>query len=194
MKAMWKIIVSYLLAKCRAFKAWVRKEPSVAIALLALIVSIYSMRLFRQDFIATHRPYVYAISGLTEKNGMSVIDAKTVLIGCFNAPARIISEESYYLVVDTNENGEESIRETVYQKKFTSEDILYPSDQPKRKITLLGDYDFKKKASELDTGIIRRKIRIDYKELSSDRTYFFEGNWDYNRKHDLWENKDKFGN
>jgi hypothetical protein len=180
---MWKIIVSYLLAKWGAFIACVRKNASVIIALLALIVSICSMHLLRQDFIATHRPYVYAISKETDPN--------TVFISCFNAPARIISEEFYYLVVKTKENGEEDINQ-IYKHEFPSGNILYPYVPPTRRLTIL--YDVKKKALELDPRIIRRKVKIDYKEISSDRTYFFEGNWDYNSVHDLWEDKDKFGN
>ena len=101
---MWKIIVTYLLAVCGTFIAWVQKNPSVVIALCALGVSVYSMYLSRQAFIATHRPYVYAISRTT-KNG--TMDLNTVLVGCSNAPARIISEEFSYLVVKTKGNDEE---------------------------------------------------------------------------------------
>jgi hypothetical protein len=121
------------------------------------------------------------------------MDLNTVLVGCFNAPARIISTEFSYLVIDTNTNGEEIVRETKYKKKFPAEDILSPSEQPKKQLTVT--YDFKKKDLGLDPTIkFRRKVRIDYKELSSNRTYFFEGNWDYNRTFDVWEDKDKFGN
>jgi len=186
---MWKIIATYLLAIYEAFIAWVQKNPSVVIALCALGVSVYSMYLSRQAFIATHRPYVYAISRIV--NG--AMDLNTVLVGCSNTPARIVSEEFSYLVVKTKENGEEIVREIEYQKKWSDKNILHPSEQPKMQLTV--PYDFKKKALGLNPEIkFRRKVRIDYKELSSNRTYFFEGNWDYNKDYDLWEDKDKFGN
>jgi len=174
----------------RKLKACLQENASVVIALCALIVSVYAMYLARQDFIATHRPYVYAISRIAVKGAL---DLKTVLIGCSNAPARIISIEFTYLVVETEGNAEEIILETDYQENRSREHILHPSDPPTKQLTVL--HDFKKKALGLDPQVkFRRKVRIDYMELSSNRTYFFEGNWDYNRAHDLWEDKDMFGN
>ena len=193
---MWKIIVTYLLAKWGAFIAWVQQNPSVIIALCALFVSMYSMLLSRQAFITTHRPYIYAVSR-SENDSM---DLNTILVGCSNAPARIISSEISYFIFDTKANGEEIIRDIKFQKKFPDEDLLHPSEKPKKQITVI--YDFKKNALGLEPGMkfkypeikFRRKVRIDYKELSSNRTYFFEGNWDYNRDYDVWEDKRRFGN
>jgi len=181
--------MTYLIAKWGAFIAWVKQNPSVVIALCALMVSVYSMYLSRRAFITTHRPYVYAISR-TLKDAM---DLDTVLVGCSNAPARIISTEFSYLVIDIKVNGEEIVRKIEFQKKWSNENILHPSEHPKQQISVT--YDFKKKALGLDPEIkFRRKVRVDYKELSSNRTYFYEGNWDYNRKFDVWEDKSKFGN
>ncbi len=181
--------MSSLHAVWSAIIVWVQKNPSVVIALCALTVSVYTMLLSRRSFITTHRPFIYAISRTLK----GTMDLNMVLIGCSNAPARIISIEFYYLVIDTKANGEETVREIVFQKKWTNKNILHPSEQPKQQISTT--YDFKKKVSELDPEIkFRRKVRIDYKELSSNRTYFSEGNWDYNRKYSVWEDKNKFGN
>ena len=187
---MWKIIVPYLFAVCKAFIAWAQKNPSVVIALCALGVSVYSIYLTRQAFIATHRPYVYAIN---RKDNKGTLDLNTVLLPCFNAPAKITNREFYYVAVKTKENGKESY-ETKFEKKFPNEILLYPTEIPTSQISI-ARYDFKKEILEKDPKVkLRRKVRIDYKEFSSDRTYYFEGNWDYNSVYDLWEDKDKFGN
>jgi hypothetical protein len=181
------------IKKWHKLLGWWQKYALTVIALCALLVSLYSVYLSRQDFIATHRPYVYAISRQTKENGKTVMDLNTVLIGSSNAPAIIISQEFYYLVVETKGNGEEIIRKTEYQREFPCQNILHPSEQPRNQVTIL--HDFRKKALGLDPEIkLRRRVRINYKELSSDRTYFFEGNWDYNRDYDLWEDKNMFGN
>ncbi len=182
--------MTYLLAKWGTLMAWTKKDPPIVIALCALMVSVGTMLLSRRDFISTHRPYVYAISRSLE----NTMDLNTVLIGCSNAPARIISIEFSYLVIETKENGKEIVRETAFQKNFSNKNIIHLSEKPRQQISVI-KYDIKKKVLELDPEIIfRRKVRIDYKELSSNRTYFFEGNWDYSRKYDVWEDKDKFGN
>jgi len=128
------------------------------------------------------------------------MDLDTVLIGCSNAPARIISSEITYFIFDTNTDGEEIGRDIKFQKKFPYEDLVYPSEQPRKQINV--KYDFIKNALGIDGGWdhrdpeikFRRKIRINYKELSSNRTYFFEGNWDFSRDHYIWVDKSKFGN
>lgn len=188
--------MAYLLAKWRALMACVKKDPPVVIALCALIVSVGTMLLSRQTFIATHRPYVYAVS----RSVKGVMDLNTVIVHCSNAPARIISSEITYFIFDTKTNGEEIVRDLKFRKKFPDDDLVYPSEASTRQITVIG-YDFKKKALGLEPGMkfkdpeikFRRKVRIDYKELASNRTYFFEGNWDYNRDYDVWEDKSKFG-
>jgi hypothetical protein len=177
---------------------------AVLIALFALGVSAYSVNLTReatnlarqatdlarQDLIAAHRPYVYVSSREDDKGTM---DLKSVLLCCLNAPAKIIGQEFYYVVVKTEGNGEQEVSDTrAWDLSFTH-DVVYPSEKTSTQIFF--PYDFKKEILAKDQEIkLRRKARIDYKELSSDRTYYFEGNWDYDRKLNVWKSTGMFGN
>ena len=170
-------------------KGWLRENISIIIAAFAFIVSVYSIWLSQKDFIATHRPYVYVSNRRGKKGNM---DLKSVMIHCLNAPAKVINREFYYVVAKTEENGEEEITKTIpWELPFTSF-LLYPTEETSRQIFY--PYEFTKEILAKDPEVkLRRKVRIDYKELSSDRTYYFEGIWDYNRQYDIWETKNMSG-
>jgi hypothetical protein len=164
------------------------QEYAFFIAILALCVSTYSAYLSRKEFIAAHRPYVYVSNRRDDKGTM---DINTVIIRSLNAPAKIVSKKFYYMVVKTNENDEESY-DIKYEQDFTRESTVYPSETTTAQLTVL--YDFRKEILAADPNIkLRRRVRINYKELSSDRSYFFEGNWDYNRNYNVWENINLLG-
>ena len=157
------------------------QEYAFIIAVLALGVSIYSAYLSRREYIAAHRPYVYA-STRTHENGSA--DVHTVIVRSLNAPARIINQEFCYMVVSPMESGEDN-HEMKYERKFTDESIVYPSATTTAQLTVL--YDFEKEILATDPNVtLRRMVRIDYKELSTSRKYFFEGYWDYNREYNVW--------
>ncbi len=169
-------------------KGWLRENVPIIIAVLAIIASIYSINLSTKDFIATHRPYVYAVSRRKPENNKSVMDVKTVLYPCLNVPAKITNHEIYYEIVKTNKNDEEEIRKIPIESLGPI--VLYPTATPETQQTIL--YDFEKEV--LDPNVkLKRKIKIEYKELSSDRTYHFEGIWDYNKVCNVWEVNDMFG-
>jgi len=164
------------------------QEYAFLIAVLALCVSIYSAYLSRKEFIVTHRPYVYVSS---RRDDMGTMDVNTVIVRSLNAPAKILDQEFYYVTVKAKENDEESY-DIKYKKQFTHESIVYPSESTTAQLTVL--YDFKKEILEADPNVkLRRRVRIGYKELSRDRKYFFEGNWDYNRNYNVWETNNMFG-
>ena len=157
------------------------QEYAFIIAVLALSISIYSAYLSRNEYIAAHRPYVYA-SSRRHDNGNADVD--TIIVRSLNAPARIVNQEFYYMVVSPKENGEDN-HEIKYERKFTNESIVYPSATTTAQITVL--YDFEKEILATDPNVkLRRMVRIDYKELSTSRKYFFEGYWDYSRKYNVW--------
>ncbi len=173
-------------------KGWLRENMSIIIAILAFIVSVRSICLSTKDFIVTHRPYVFVDTLIKTENGKSVFDDNIVVNTCINAPARIVNREFYYIVIKTNENGGDS-QEIKYESKLPCKLMLYPSGKQNSQTTIL--YDFKKEILAKNTEVrLRRKVKIDYKELSSDRTYYFEGNWDYNKQYNIWEPNDMFGN
>jgi len=168
------------------------QDYAFAIAALALFVSMYSAYLSRKEFVLAHRPYVHVTNRRTEENGKPTMDVNTVLLHCLNAPAKIVDQDVSYLVIEIKEDSQEDIIRTVPVRLTLASDILYPSDQPTSQITIL--YDFKKEIlAKYANAKLRRKIRIDYEELSGHRRYFFEGNWDYNAEHNVWQNGNTFG-
>ena len=173
-------------------KRWWQKYTlliSVIIAAFALLISLYSAHLSRQEFIVANRPYVYVSN---RKNDNGTMDINTVLLRCLNAPAQITNKKFCYVVVKTKENGEEEVAKTIPWILSTTLNILYPSDKTDNQVSC--EYDFKKEILADPNNILRRKVRVDYKEFSSDRTYYFEGNWNYNKKYGVWESGDMFAN
>jgi hypothetical protein len=162
------------------------KEYAFIIAVLALCISIYSAYLSRQEFIAAHRPYVFASPRNITNNSIATMDVNTFILRCLNAPAKIVEQNVECQVVKPKKNGEEEVTETIPVNKRLDHHTLYPSENTTTQITvrhcLIKDILATNPESEL-----RIRVRVDYKELSGDRRYFFEGNWDYNRLYNVWE-------
>ena len=172
-------------------KKWWQDYAPLIIAVLALGVSIYSAHLSRKEFIAAHRPYVHVTNRKMEEDGKTSMDVNTVLLGCLNAPAKITDKKASYILIKTNKNGEEEVAEQIPLNFKVVSNILYPSESSISQFTFL--YNFKNEILAKNPDIkLRRNIRIDYKELSTDKRYYFEGYWDYNRKHDVWETSNIF--
>ena len=170
-------------------KGWLQENAGIIIALLALAISLYSAYLSREEFITAHRPYVYVSD---RKNDNSTIDVKSVLLHCLNAPAKIIDQEFCYVVIETNGNDEEKVIKTIPWTSLPTSNTLYPSEETSSQVFC--KYDFKKEILEKYPKVkLKIKIKIDYKELSSDRTYHFEVSWDYNGMYNVWEVNDIFG-
>jgi hypothetical protein len=159
-------------------KKWWQEYSALLIALLALVVSIYSAYLSRREFVAAHRPYVYVICRQATKNNVTSMDVRTILLGCLNAPARIIKQEASYVVRKRDENGKGQVGRIIPVPLSSAPSILYPSEEPRTQITIL--YDFEKEIGTDPEVKLRRTVRIVYQELSTKRTYYVEGNWEYN--------------
>ena len=166
----------------------VANNAATIIALCACCISLYMANLLRKDFIATHRPYVYAISRRTKEGHM---DINTVLVRCENAVARMTSFEFFYFIPKTKEYSEEIKGEVVWEKKF-DDVFIYPHDQPEY-FHVTSQYKF---IEELFTSnpkfMFRRQVIIKYKELSGKKTYSFVGCWDWNWEADIWELSKEF--
>ena len=146
--------------------------------------------LARQDIIASYRPYVYVSN---RKDGKGAMDVKSLVLHCLNAPATMIKQECSYVIVKTKEDGKEEVTETIPWTFLATSQILYPSEKTTHQIFY--PYDFEKKILEEDLKVkLRRTVRIDYKGLSTDRAYYFEGSWTYNRQYNIWETENVFGN
>ncbi len=172
-------------------KRWWQEYIPLLIAVLALGVSIYSAYLSRKEFIAAYRPYIYVSNRRTEEDGKKIMDINTVVLKCLNAPARIVNQEAFYILIKTKENDKEEVTKSIPLNFTITSNILYPSESTTSQITFT--YDFKKEILAKDSNAkLRRKVRIDYKELSTDRKYYFEGYWDYNRTYNVWETNNIF--
>ena len=159
----------------------------IIIAVIALVISIYSAHLSRKEFIIKNRPYVYANS---RANDEGTIDVKSILICCINAPAKIVKQEYSYMFYKKNEYGEEEIVKTIPLESSLTSNVLYPSEKTDTQIFF--PYDFEEILAKDPNDRLRRKVRLDYKELSTKRKYYFEGYWDYNRKYNAWVTSNMF--
>lgn len=162
------------------------QEYALYIAVLALFVSIYSAHLSRQEFIAAHRPYVFASPRSITKNSITSMDVSTFILRCLNAPAKIVKQNIECQVVKPKKNGEEEVTETIPVNMPLESKMLYPSENTTTQITILNGL-IKDILATNPEAEVRIRVRVDYKELSGDRRYFFEGNWRYNRPYNVWE-------
>lgn len=94
--------------------------------------------------------------------------------------------------IQKNGYGKEEIEKTIPLKSSLTSNVLYPSDKTDTQIFF--PYDFEKEILAKDPNDnLRRKVRLDYRELSTERKYHFEGYWDYNRQYNIWEDNDMIG-
>jgi len=167
------------------------QEYAFIIAVLALCISIYSAYLSRKEFIAAHRPYVFASPRRITKNGRATMDVNTFILRCLNAPAKIISQEVDCLVLKTKENGEEEVIKKIPVNERLDNNVLYPSENTTVQITIRDGF-IKDILATNPEDELKIKVRLEYKALSTDRKYDFEGNWDYNRKYNVWQTNNMF--
>lgn len=160
----------------------------IFIAGIALIVSISSLCWANKNFSLAHRPYVWAVThAYLDKDGKVIVDLKTLRKLCINAPAEIIKQEYSYVIIK-NGNSEEIIGTENGEGRF----IMYPADPKVSQETygMTGDLPVIKEDSEK----LIRKIRIDYKEVSGNRKYFFEAKWEFDRSNNNWKPIETKGN
>ncbi|MCK5471767.1 hypothetical protein KAI54_01100 [Candidatus Gracilibacteria bacterium] len=132
------------------------------------------------SYLLTHRPYVWAENfGYLDQSNRIINPINKVMLKVINSPAETIYQEySYYIL------GEEN-KETI-EKDTPTNSIKYPSDK------IQYTHAVSKVTRDLANGLkenekLIRYIRIEYKWLSSDRKYFFEGEWEYNSKSEIWD-------
>ncbi|MBM3248689.1 MAG: hypothetical protein FJZ10_04665 [Candidatus Omnitrophica bacterium] len=175
---------------------WPKKELLIEwfpliISLSALIVSlIFNYIMWKQtikEFALSYRPYVYIVSITKEP--------ENVLILCKNRPAEIVKETStYYAVTVDNKGQKKEVLISANDKALESTEkyVVYPDDRA-AEIWKIG-FDFSKEIAKPETKEILRKVRIEYKELSSKRKYFFEVTWRFNKQTVDWDVLKQIGN
>ena len=162
------------------------------IALVAVIVAIHSMRVSIKDTIASHRPYVCAQTFAYLDNNNIIPDINTLMKLCINAPAEIFKEEYTYIAIKKDTGGHE-ISTVLKTEELKKKQLIYPLDPKTNQVTYKTDYDLKPIIDSPEVKLLR-KVRIDYKEISSNRKYFFEGEWEYDRKGRTWKPITLIGN
>jgi hypothetical protein len=156
----------------------------VVIAGAALLVSIYSSYRTRQEAILSHRPYAFVLTfAYLDDQGRLVTDLRTVLMGCLNAPAQTIQTEHVYSVV-RNTRTEEEVVDT---RRDVAAQVLYPLGVGANQVTYKTAFDLESLTDAPDIQKLFRTIRMDYREISSDRRYRFEGKWEYDRTGRTWK-------
>jgi len=171
-----------------------QKWLTLLIALFALIAAITAVYISRETLIASHRPYVRANSMAVEKNGKRVQDANTIIILCMNTPAQITKAEYSYITIKKDDNGTHC-RNSIYRYTLPAGFLVYPSMEEQTTFTLRSLFE-KELVGLWDNPKteLLRKVRIDYKELSSKREYYFEAEWEYDREANQWRPGPMFGN
>ena len=144
---------------------WIINWSPIIIALLALIVSLLSLRWAIYQFRASSRPYVWAMNFATLNESQQLINQlHTVAIKVSNNPARIssISYEFYYLV-----NGE---RKVLHSHKADSH-VLFPDGFSQFTYTYA---EFEEEREKLSEKLhICRNVEIEYSDLSSKTSYTY---------------------
>jgi len=164
--------------------SWLNIWAPIAIALFALGVSIYSSYLTRRGVVLSHRPYAFVQTFAYRDNEQKLVTAlRTVAVRCLNAPAQTVRTEYAYSVVRNNRVEEEVVdtrRDDVTQ-------VLYPVDPGVNQVTYTIDFDLESLTGASDIQKLFRTVTMEYKDISSERHYRFEGKWEYDRAGKTWK-------
>jgi len=158
---------------------WITIIP-IIISIIATVIALISWGLSKNDFLLTHRPFVWVENfGYLNEQNILITPPKKVIIRVLHSPAQIISEEFSYFIM---KNKEKEYIEKQNYKNF----IRYPDDKIQYINTSAKIIDSLIDKLEEDQEL-RRFIRIQYKWLSSEKKYFFESEWRYDKKDKKWD-------
>ena len=151
----------------------------LAIAVIALLVSLYSVYLTRKSFIAAHRPYVWASNyGVIDSEKKTIIPIPfRVAFRVKNAPAKIVRME-----VKIEHDG---------QKLFVhAEDniVRFPDERSEWSFSI-GEGDFKKvmHRSDDEKTKLSRSISMEYSSLNAGRIYHYKLQQSFNSAENQWK-------
>ena len=149
----------------------------VVIAVIALVVSLYSVFLTRKSFIASHRPFVWASNyGVVDSNKNTIIPIPfRVAYRVQNAPAKIIvSEVKIYL-------GAEQLL------SHTDRDIVRFPDERSEWSFSIGKDKFEKIMDRPDRDKLSRLISIKYSSLDGGKAYNYRLQQSFNPDENQWK-------
>jgi hypothetical protein len=147
------------------------------IALIALGVSLYSVRQTRKSFIASHRPYVCAMNYAVLDRNTIIPDPHRVAYRVINSPAKIIRSE-----VRVNLSGETLFAHTDVNI------VRFPVERSEWYVSI-GQENFQNmlnRANE-DKTKLQRLISIDYSSLDGGKIYHYELQQSFNPAANQWK-------
>ncbi len=147
--------------------------------IIAIISTIFAFGTWRASFLLTHRPFLWVESFAYRNEQKAIPLINTVMIKVLNSPAEITSGKYYYYIL------EGSNKKTIDDQP-TEKSIKYPSDMMQYTHTAAKVTEYIVNNLKPTEKLIRF-IRLEYKWLSSNRKYFFEGEWEYNKSNKKWE-------
>lgn len=155
-----------------------REWAPIAVAVIALCVSIYSVLITRSSYIRSMRPFVWAMNYASRTNTNDFVrQPDTVMIMVHNSPAHIKSEKHE---VDLVKNGEA-------EKLHSFEEngsVRYPGERPQYTYNI-SDFDNIRTKLTKDAELIRT-IRIEYESLLGGKTYFYESKSCFDVNENVW--------
>ena len=155
---------------------------ALVISIASAMVAVISWRLSANDFMLTHRPFLWVENfSYLDSQGKVVKDLKTIQIKVLNSPAEIITAKYEYYSIDKNGN-----KNSVDEYEGDNNSFKYPSDKMQYTSSSIKITDSLIRDLKSEENLFRF-IRIEYKWLSSDKKYFFEGKWKYNKVNKIWD-------
>lgn len=158
---------------------------SAFFALIAIIISIYSAVkthiLANKDFLLTHRPFVWVENfGYLNNQNLIINPVNQVMIMILNSPAKFHREYFEYYIIDDLDN------KVIIDIQEYLGIIRYPSD--KSQYTNISSNVTNQIEQNLTINQeLERIIRIDYSWLSSEKRYFFEAKWRFEKNSKTWK-------
>ena len=152
---------------------------SIIIAVIAVLVSLYSTYLIRLSFIKSHRPYVWAINYAvigSAHNTIVHVPSK-VMFRVNNAPAKIMQEE-IKICLDT---------EQLFV--FKDENIVrFPDSNSEWSFGVgKGDFDKIMSLSDEDKSKLVRTISLEYSSLDGGEIYSYKLEQSFDPAENQWK-------
>lgn len=190
------------------FKFWSNKKlfstesSAVIISIFAILVSINANKLadesnkfsrqanelakeaneiYKEELTLTHRPYLWVENfAYLNKDNLSVNDIGTVSFIVINSPAKVVSSEMVYEVVNDQEHKEIT--------RFKPQNgVLYPSEKIQY-TSFIGASEKEELLSYITNGAeAYRTCYIEYQMLSSAKIFSYKAKWRFNKNNHTWE-------
>ena len=159
---------------------WYNTWMPILIAALAVGVSLYSLHLSAMHYKNSARPYVWVKAKVyLDKNDLMRPDSSVMLIFVDNAPAQVkrISLRCYF-------ESEKGSQDVVYETEET-DIVWFPNRDALQFLEWSTGID-KARTKSQNLANLRLAIKIQYRALSDDTVYSFDGVWRFVPGPDRW--------